>query len=76
MLQCLLSNSHRIHQWGAVNEWLHGDFFETSTGNPDIQHKVYQWAREVDPDIDLCINDYQGLGFGDYTSVSNERVDY
>lgn len=37
---------------------LHGNFFTEATGDPDIRVKMFQWAREVDSNVELFVNDY------------------
>ena len=47
----------RFRHWDVNNEMLHGSFFEDRLG-PDIRRWMFDRARELDPDVDLFVNDY------------------
>ena len=40
---------------------LHGNFFEDTTGDPDIRVKMFQMAEQKDPSILRFVNDYSVL---------------
>ena len=40
---------------------LHGNFFEDTTGDPDIRVKMFQWAEQKNPNILRFVNDYNVL---------------
>jgi hypothetical protein len=40
---------------------LHGNFFTEKTGDNDIRVKMFQKAKELDPDALRFVNDYNVL---------------
>lgn len=47
----------RFLHWDVNNEMLHGSFFEDRLG-PDIRQWMFERTRELDPDVQLFVNDY------------------
>ena len=37
---------------------LHGNFFESATGDPDIRVKMFQMAQAKDPNVLRFVNDW------------------
>lgn len=47
----------RLRHWDVNNEMLHGSFFEDRLG-PDVRRWMFERTREIDPDVQLFVNDY------------------
>ena len=56
-------------QWDINNEMLHGSFFADREGVA-IRDWMYQAAAQVDPDVDLFINDFDIVENGQLTQVN------
>jgi len=50
----------RFRHWDVNNEMLHGSFFADRLGE-DIRQWMYGRSRELDPDADLFVNEYNVL---------------
>ena len=55
--------------WDVNNEQLHGQFFETSSGNPWILSYMFLETRARDSDVTLFLNDYNIVSSGVKTQV-------
>merc|ERR1719436_1848579 len=53
----------RLTHWDVNNEMLHGDYFERTLGN-NIRAKMFQWTKEIDPECQTFVNDYEVLSGG------------
>lgn len=55
-----------VTSWDVVNEYFDGSSMRSSLFSqrmgPDYHKKVFQWAREADPDVKLFYNDYNIAG--------------
>ena len=51
------------HHWDVNNEMLHGDYFDRTIGN-NIRAKMFQWTKEIDPEVKTFVNDYEVLSGG------------
>ena len=60
----------RLIQWDVLNEYLHADFYTKTIGDPLLIDKVHKRVHSIDPDVDIVVNDYQGIRDGELTSVS------
>ena len=56
-------------QWDINNEMLHGSFFADREGVV-IRDWMYQTAAQIDPDVDLFINDFDIVEYGQLTQVN------
>ena len=52
------------------NENLHGDFFESHTGDPDITQSMFEQVKAVDPYPELFLNDFGIISGSDSAVVS------
>ena len=57
-------------QWDVNNEMLHGSYFAHREG-PAIRDWMYSTAAEIDPDVDLFVNDFDVVENGQLTQVSH-----
>ena len=60
---------HSVVHWDVNNEQLHGQFFETSSGNPWILSYMFLETRARDSDVTLFLNDYNIVSSGVKTQV-------
>ncbi len=51
----------KLRHWDINNEMLHGNFFTEKTGNSDVRIKMFQKAKQLDPDALRFVNDYNVL---------------
>ena len=51
----------KLRHWDINNEMLHGNFFTEKTGNKDVRIKMFQKAKQLDPDALRFVNDYNVL---------------
>lgn len=50
--------SFSLEHWDVNNENLHGDFYETHTGDANITMKMFQDIQAIDADTKLFLNDF------------------
>lgn len=48
----------KVDHWDAANEVIHGNQFETRTGNQNIWNYIFDKARGIDSTVKLTINDF------------------
>ncbi|XP_060607339.1 anti-sigma-I factor RsgI6-like [Ruditapes philippinarum] len=47
-----------VKHWDVNNENIHGDWYEQTTGDPNITMKMFHDAHAVDPNVKLFLNDF------------------
>ncbi len=47
----------RFAEYDLNNEMIHGNYYEERLG-PDITRKMFEWAKNGDPEVKLYLNDY------------------
>ena len=47
-----------LEAWDVNNEMIHGNFFLDQSGDQDLRRKMFQWAHDKDPHLQLFVNDY------------------
>jgi endo-1,4-beta-xylanase len=47
----------RFAEYDLNNEMIHGNYYEERLG-PDITKKMFEWAKNGDPEVKLYLNDY------------------
>ena len=52
------------------NEQLHGEFYETKTGDLDIMTKLFKEVKKYDENALLFLNDFAVVRSSSYTRVS------
>lgn len=57
--------------WDVNNEMLHGDFFVRNLGQ-SIRSYMYKRTRELDPDIELFVNDYNVISYSETDAYVNQ----
>jgi GH35 family endo-1,4-beta-xylanase len=62
----------RIDEWDLNNEMLHCRWYRDRLGD-EIIGDMFKWCREANPDIVLCLNDFNILG-NEYSSRLNDYV--
>jgi len=69
--------------WDVNNEMTHGEVLLSNTNDPDIRVKMYQWAHQKDPSLQLFVNDYaiisnpgkQGNKAAEYVALIGDLLD-
>ena len=61
--------SHRVTQWDVNNEYLHGDFFKSKTGDGGIINSMFQQLHARDSNSRLFLNDFNIVSSGSHTQV-------
>ena len=54
----------KVGEWDVNNEMLHVRYFADKLGD-DIRVKMFKWARKIDPNVILYVNEYNILNAGD-----------
>lgn len=62
----------RFAAWDVNNEMLHGSFFKDRLGE-DTRKWMYERSREIDPQVELFVNDYSVLS-GPETDLYTEQI--
>ena len=55
---CIFHFQGKVDHWDINNEMLHGNFFESATGDPDIRVKMFQMVQAKDPNVLRMVNDW------------------
>ncbi len=66
-----ISMKGKVLHWDINNEMLHGNFFTEKTGDNDIRIKMFQKAKELDPDSLRFANDFNVLLYDTDAYVNN-----
>jgi len=69
--------------WDVNNEMTHGEVLLTNTNDTDIRVKMYKWAHQRDPSLQLFVNDYaiisnpgkQGNKVAEYVALIRDLLD-
>jgi GH35 family endo-1,4-beta-xylanase len=62
----------RVKHWDVNNENIHGDWYEQTTGDPNITMKMFHDAHAVDPNVKLFLNDFGVME--SYAAVVNTNL--
>ena len=69
-----------VNRWSVVSEATHGssvlDTIGTTNGYPSYITLAYQYARQADPTLQLCYDDYGGEGLGIQSDAIYNLVSY
>ncbi|XP_047057207.1 endo-1,4-beta-xylanase 5-like [Lolium rigidum] len=65
----------KVIAWDVMNENLHGEFYETRLGTPNVSAQIYQQVAQIDRTATLFMNEFSTLEWaGDMTSMSSKYV--
>jgi endo-1,4-beta-xylanase len=59
----------KFFQYDVNNENLHGFWYESKTSDKDFTEDMIRWMHQQDPNVQLCLNDYNVVADGMFTSV-------
>lgn len=62
---------NRVEHWDVNNENIHGNFFESGTGDVNITMWMFKEVQKVDPTVKLFLNDYGVVKDRYSTQVTN-----
>ncbi|CAL1542281.1 unnamed protein product [Lymnaea stagnalis] len=57
----------KISHWDVNNELVHGNFYESRTGDPHYTQHMFQAIHQLDSTPKLFLNDYGVVSSGEYT---------
>jgi GH35 family endo-1,4-beta-xylanase len=65
----------KVIAWDVMNENLHGEFYETRLGTPNVSAQIYQQVAQIDRTATLFMNEFSTLEWaGDMTAMSSKYV--
>jgi GH35 family endo-1,4-beta-xylanase len=65
----------KVIAWDVMNENLHGEFYETRLGTPNVSAQIYQQVAQIDRTATLFMNEFSTLEWAGYmTSMSSKYV--
>ncbi|XP_047057208.1 endo-1,4-beta-xylanase 5-like [Lolium rigidum] len=65
----------KVIAWDVMNENLHGEFYETRLGIPNVSAQIYQQVAQIDRTATLFMNEFSTLEWaGDMTAMSSKYV--
>ncbi|XP_051220515.1 endo-1,4-beta-xylanase 5-like [Lolium perenne] len=65
----------KVIAWDVMNENLHGEFYETRLGTPNVSAQIYQQVAQIDGTATLFMNEFSTLEWaGDMTAMSSKYV--
>lgn len=59
-----------IKHWDVINENLHGSWYEEATHNDQFLQSMFNQMHDLDPSLQLFMNDYDVMSLSLFTSVS------
>ena len=65
---------HRFQHWDVNNEMLHGSYFSERLKPKNIRDWMFNKSKEMDPQAQLFLNDFDVIENGLLTKVRKEAM--